>query len=164
MRTARKTPREVTGRTVLFCLLGFFGVVIAVNGVMVKMASSTFGGVETSSSYKAGLEFKNEVAAAAQQDAQHWRVEGHVARNSAGDAVLDIAARDDKGPLTGLTATARLAHPADRRRDRPIALDRIGAGQFHGQAAAAAGQWELMVDLYRGEERVYRSRNRVTLR
>ena len=64
MNAHRKT-RELTGRHVLFCLLGFFGVVFAVNAVLVKAATSTFGGVETSSSYKAGLMFEQDVARAA---------------------------------------------------------------------------------------------------
>jgi nitrogen fixation protein FixH len=45
-----------------------------------------------------------------------------------------------------------------------IALNRTNAGLFHGAAQAQPGQWELIVDLYRGEARVFRSRSRVTLR
>ncbi len=158
-------PRELTGKHVLFCLLGFFGVVFAVNAVMVKAATSTFGGVETTSSYKAGLMFEQEVAKAEQQDELRWQVDGKLARDKAGEAVLDISARDARGvPVAGITAQARLAHPADERLDHVIALARTGAGLFHGEAQAQSGQWELIVDLYRGESRVFRSRSRVTLR
>jgi nitrogen fixation protein FixH len=164
MSTPRKT-RELTGKHVLFCLLGFFGVVFAVNGVLVKAATSTFGGVETSSSYKAGLMFEQDVARAEQQDALHWKIDGKLARDSAGAAVLDISARDAKGaPLPGLTAQARLAHPANERLDQVIALNPTSAGLFHGAAQAQPGQWELIVDLYRDDTRVFRSRSRVTLR
>ena len=160
----RKT-RELTGKHVLLCLIGFFGVVFAVNAVLVKAATSTFGGVETSSYYKAGLMFEQEIARAEQQDELRWQVDGKIARDKAGDAVLDISARDAKGtPLTGITAQARLAHPADERLDRVIVLDRTNAGLFHGESQAQPGQWELIVDLYRGEARVFRSRSRVTLR
>ena len=71
--TPQKT-RELTGKHVLFWFLGFFALVFAVNGALVKAATSTFGGVETSSSYKAGLMFKQDIAAAEQQDALNWRV------------------------------------------------------------------------------------------
>ncbi|HEY6023956.1 MAG TPA: FixH family protein [Pseudolabrys sp.] len=163
MSTDRKI-RELTGKHVLFCLLGFFGIVFAVNAVMVKAATSTFGGVETSSSYKAGLMFEQEVVRAEQQDELHWQVDGKIARNKTGEAVLDISARDSKGvPLAGITAQARLAHPADERRDHVIGLDRTSAGLFHGEAQAQPGQWELIVDIYRGDSRVFRSRSRVTL-
>ncbi len=160
----RSKSRELTGRAVLLWLVGFFGVVFAVNAVMVKAATSTFGGVETSSSYKAGLMFEREVANAERQDEQQWRVDGKLARNAAGDAVLELSARDkNDAPLAGLTAEARLAHPADERLDHVIPLSRTGAGQFRGETAVARGQWELLVDLYRGETRVFRSRSRVTL-
>ena len=52
--------RELTGKHVLFCLVGFFAVVFAVNAVMMRAATSTFGGVETASSYKAGLMFEQD--------------------------------------------------------------------------------------------------------
>jgi len=160
----RNKSGELTGRAVLLWLVAFFGVVFAVNGVLVKAATSTFGGVETQSSYKAGLMFEQEVAKAERQDARRWQVDGKLARDRAGEAVLDISARDEKGaPLTGLKAVARLAHPADERLDHVFELARTGAGAFHGQAAAQAGQWELLIDLYRGEDRVFRSRSRVTL-
>lgn len=164
MSTHRKA-RELTGMHVLLCLLGFFGVVFAINAVLVKAAISTFGGVETSSSYQAGLIFEKEVARAGQQDELRWQVGGNIVRSKAGEAVLDISARDAQGaPLAGIAAQARLAHPVDERLDHVITLDRTNTGLFHGEAQAQPGQWELIVDLYRDEARVFRSRSRVTLR
>src|SRR6185437_11545116 len=161
----RDKPRELTGRHVLFCLLGFFGVVFGVNAWLVKAATSTFGGVETTSSYKAGLMFEQDVASAERQDELHWQVSGKLARKNAGEATLDISARDALGaPIAGLTAHARLAHPADERLDHLFALERVGAANFRGSTPAQSGQWELVVDLYRDGARVFRSRSRVTLR
>src|SRR5262249_61393294 len=65
--------RELTGRTVFVCLVGFFAVVAAANAVMIRAAVSTFGGLETESSYQAGLVFAREEAQARSQDALHWR-------------------------------------------------------------------------------------------
>ena len=66
MAAPTRTPsRQLTGRTVLVWLVAFFGVVFAVNAVMIHAAISTFGGVETASSYKAGLAFEQEVEAGA---------------------------------------------------------------------------------------------------
>jgi nitrogen fixation protein FixH len=163
MRTPRR-PRELTGKHVLFCFLAFFGLVFGVNAVMVKAAMSTFGGVQTQSSYKAGLAFGQDLARAGQQDALHWQVNGKLSRNGAGNAVLDISVRDSKGvPVNGLAAEARLAHPADERRDHLIALNDASAGRFHGVVQAEPGQWELIVDLYKDDARVFRSRSRVML-
>lgn len=163
-RTHRRL-REITGRHVLLGFVAFFGLVFTVNAVLVRAAISTFGGVETASSYKAGLQFEHEVAVAERQDALHWQISGKLARNGAGEAVLDVTARDANGtPLAGLSADARLAHPADERLDRVIALRPGSPGVFHGKAVAQPGQWDLIVDLYRGDQRMFRSQSRVTLR
>jgi nitrogen fixation protein FixH len=161
----QKQVRILTGRHVLLWLVAFFGIVFAVNGVLVRAAISTFGGVETLSSYKAGLQFEQEVGLAQRQDALHWQVSGKLTRDGAGEAVLDVTVRDAQGaPLAGLTADARLAHPADDRLDHVIAVRGVADGVFHGAAEAQPGQWELIVDLYRGDQRVFRSRSRVSLR
>ena len=164
MPTRTGKARELTGRAVLFWLLGFFGFVFAVNAVMIKAASSTFAGLETSSSYKAGLLFKQELASAERQAALHWRVDGKLVDQD-GEAVLDFTVRDAKGePVTGLTAQARLAHPATARLDHVVPLESVGTGMFHGAVKAARGQWELIVDIERDGERAFRSRSRVSLR
>src|ERR1041384_6344729 len=117
-----KTPRPLTGRTVLICLIGFFAVVFIANGIMIRAAVSTFGGVETASSYQAGLAFARESAAAHAQDELHWRVSAQV-RRAADATLVEIDARDSAGrPLARLNATARLAHPNDERADQPVAL------------------------------------------
>jgi nitrogen fixation protein FixH len=160
-----RKPREVTGRTVLMCLLGFFGVVFAVNAVMVKAATSTFGGVEVGSSYKAGLKFGMDIADARNQDVQDWKVSGNLTRRGSGDALLELSARDRAGlTLAGLVAHARLIHPADFRRDVAISLNEISAGTFRGAAVAPAGQWDLEIELHRADTRVFRSKSRVVLR
>ena len=165
MTPTAKKPRELTGRAVLCWILGFFGLVFAVNGVLVQAATSTFGGLETSSSYKAGLKFKEEMDSAERQTALHWKVDGKLTRDKAGEAVIDVTVHDDKGaPVTGLSGTARLAHPATSRLDHDVTLSALGAGALHGATAAPAGQWELIIDLNRGDDRVFRSRSRVTLK
>ncbi len=156
--------KEVTGRTVLVWLVAFFGIVALVNGVMIRAAVSTFGGLETESSDQAGLAFAHEAADARAQDARHWRVDARLSpvRDGATDLVLD--ARDAAGqPLRGLAAMARLVHPADQRDDHVVALRETGPGEFRGSATAAAGQWDLVLELARGGNRVFRSKNRVLL-
>ena len=55
MKTAPDTPKPLTGRKVLFLLVAFFGVVIAVNLVMMKLAIQTLPGTEVDSAYSASL-------------------------------------------------------------------------------------------------------------
>ncbi|GAB4069779.1 FixH family protein [Ancylobacter sonchi] len=152
--------RPLTGRTVLFCFLGFFGVVFLANGLLVRAALSSFGGVETESSYKAGLVFAQEVDAAARQATLNWQVSAHLA-----DGAFEVRARDAAGnPIPGLDLVATLHHPTDRRLD--ITIDAVPAGPASWTAAphVPAGQWELIIDLTRDGERQFRSMNRVVTR
>jgi nitrogen fixation protein FixH len=155
---------RITGRMVFAGLVAFFAVVFGVNAIMIHAAISTFGGVETESSYRAGLAFANEMASAQAQDARHWNVTAQAALN--GDTTrVEVTARDAAGrPLSDLAATAALVHPTDRRADHAVPLTSDGAGLFRGQTAAAAGQWDLVIELSRDGERLFRSKNRVWLR
>lgn len=162
--TSAHAPREITGRAVLLMLLAFFGVVIGVNMIMARYAVTTFAGVETESSYKAGLAFSAEREAAARQAALHWNVSVTFA-SPGGDArevvvrVLDGAGK----PLSVLDADGELAHPTDSRRDVALDLVPLGDGRYRARLAAGPGQWDLVVDFAQGGERLFRSRNRVQL-
>jgi nitrogen fixation protein FixH len=158
-----RKPFEVTGKLVLGCLIAFFLVVAGINAIMIRVAVSTFGGVETESAYKAGLAFKAETAAAQAQDARHWKVDVGVDRQAAG-AVLTIAVRDAKGQsVPNLRLRADLSHPADRRRDVSLTATEVSAGVFRTQAQSAPGQWTLVVEFARNDERLFRSQSRVLL-
>jgi nitrogen fixation protein FixH len=155
--------RRVTGRTVLVCLIGFFAVVSLANGIMVRAAVTTFGGVETSSSYQAGLAYAREAAAAEAQDALRWQVNAAVQPAAAGTAV-EVTARDARGaPLSGLQARVLLSHPTDRRADRDVVLHEDTAGRFRGAVDQIVGQWDVVIELSRGPERLFRSRSRIVL-
>ncbi len=152
--------RPITGRTVLAIFLAFFGVVFTANFFLVRAALDSFGGVETDSSYKAGLDFKNDEIAAAAQAARHWEVDAHVDRSS-----FRLKALSAEGqPLSGLALSAALHHPSDRRLDAPITTTPAGPGAWTGTLEASPGQWNLVIELTRDGERVFRSVNRVVLK
>lgn len=158
-----RTPRPLTGRMVLFLLIAFFVIVSLANAVMIRAAISTFSGVETGSAYQAGLTFERDVQDARAQDALHWQVKANL-RPAAGTTALEVEARDGSNrPLTGLQATAHLSHPTDRRADRDVSLSETASGHFAGTDATPAGQWDLIIELSREGQRMFRSRNRVVL-
>jgi nitrogen fixation protein FixH len=163
MSQQTQTEFQVTGRMVLAGLVGFFGLVAGVNATMIYAAISTFGGVETDSSYRAGLAFAREMATVEAQDARHWNVSAKAAIEGNG-TVVEVTARDASGrPIENLAATALLVHPTDRRADHTVTLASDGAGRFRGATVAGAGQWDLVIDLSRNDERLFRSKNRVWL-
>jgi len=159
------TARRLTGRMVVLCLVGFFGVVFGMNGVLIHEALSTFGGVDTDSTYQAGRKFEQDVAEAKAQDARQWHIDAKVTPAPGGAQRIDVVARDAAGrPLRGLTLTAAFERPIDRRLDRSVDVAEDQPGQFHGSAEIAAGQWDLVIELSRRGDRLFRSRNRVVLK
>lgn len=165
MSVAAAKTRPITGRFVLICLVVFFGVTIGVNVVMMRYAIETLPGVEVDSPYEASLAYGGEIEAAHAQAQRGWKVNAHVSRDGAGDGDVRIEARDRHGnPIVGLTFTATLERPADRRADRPIELTSDGAAVYRGKVAALApGLWDLVIEGDSGGKRMFRSKNRVVL-
>jgi nitrogen fixation protein FixH len=159
-----RKARRLTGWRVLLYLVAFFGVVIGANGLMVYEAVSTMTGVDTDSAYQAGRMFERDVAMAKAQDSRHWHVDAHVASSLSG-AQLEITARDADGRLlTGIHPSAAFQRPTDRHLDRDVALVEDSPGEFSGRTEIMAGQWELVIEISRDGEQLFRSKNRVVLK
>jgi len=159
------SPKPLTGRFVLLTLLGFFGVVFAVNFLMMKLAIDTLPGTEVDSAFSASLGYEKEIAAARDQNARNWQVDAHIQRGPNGDALLQVEARDNGGlPISGLKFQGRLERPTDRRADRPVELAEVGIGIYRGTASLiAAGQWDLVIEGDAAGGRMFLSKNRVIL-
>jgi nitrogen fixation protein FixH len=157
--------RSLTGRKVFLIFLAFFAVVIAVNVFMAHAAISTFRGVDRPNAYKAGLAFSRDIDAAEAQEERHWQVDANLGALTDGRVAVALTARDAQGQLlSGLAAHVRLDHPATARFDHEADLSPLGQGRYHGIVTATPGAWDLIVDLSRGDERVFRSRNRVIVK
>lgn len=157
--------RPVTGRKVLIAFVAFFAVVFSVNAIMVRFATSTFGGVDADRAYQVGLAFNREIAAAESQNALGWDVQAHFAERGAGRTELTIRVRDARDTTpAGIHVVSHLGHPGDRRRDREIAMSGNSQGVFTGVIEDAAGQWDLVLEVWRDEQRMFRSVNRVGLK
>src|SRR6476620_1204760 len=91
------SPKPLTGRKVLFMLVAFFGVVIGVNLVMMRLAIQTLPGTEVDSAYSASLAYEKEIAAARDQNARNWKIDAHIQRNGQVGATLQVEARDNDG-------------------------------------------------------------------
>ena len=155
----------IDGRTVLLSLLTFFGVVIGANIVMATLAIRTMPGTEVESPYLAGIKYNSEIIAAREQAGRGWRMASHVDRDADGRAIVRVEAQDrDGAPLTGLAVTVRLARPTDKHADRIVALTERAGGSYVGETAdVVAGVWDLEFEADRGDRRMFRSKNRVTL-
>ena len=159
-----QAPRALTGRMVLFMLVAFFGVVIGVNVIMMRLAIQTLPGTEVDSAYSASLAYEKEIATAREQSERNWKVDAHVERSAQGGATLQIEARDSNGrPMSGLKFQGRFERPTDRR-DLPVALAETGIGIYRGKMLSiASGQWDLVIEGMAAGRRMFMSKNRVFL-
>lgn len=163
-RLLPSADRPLNGRAVLVMLVAFFGLVMVVNVFMVRAAISTFGGVDTPSSYQAGLVFAADEEAARAQAARNWSVRAHLDAISGGDAIVIDVHDGDGHPVTGADLTVRLAHPIDERQDIEVPMEEVGGGAYRGATPVELGQRILDIDIARGGAMLFRSRNRVVIR
>ncbi|WP_168201808.1 FixH family protein [Phreatobacter aquaticus] len=163
-REARQ-PRPLTGRMVFAMFVAFFGVIIAVNGTMMTLAIETLPGTVTDSSYRSSQRFNQSLAEAREREARRWAVDANVARDGSGTAAVTISLRDAEGaPVDRISVSARLLHPVTRSNDRTFDVARTGPGTYVGTAdQAQAGAQDLVIEVKREGETMYRSRNRVLL-
>lgn len=171
MPTTLNTPEKpggefrLTGRHVLFILVGAFAIVFAVNGYMIWRAVGSFPGTVTDSSFRDSQRFNGEIAAAKAQAERGWRVDVKTARAADGKMVVTLVADDRDGhPLTGVAFRARLEHPADRSRDHKIELAPVvgASDRFEGRAeGVAAGKWGLVIEGEGASGRLYLSQNTI---
>lgn len=161
----RQSPKPLTGRKVLFMLVAFFGIVIGVNMIMMKLAILTMSGTDVDSAYRASLAYENEIVAAHDQNARNWKVEAHIQRAPDGGANLQVEARDDQDrPMSGLKFKGRFERPTDKRADQPVTLAETGIGIYRGSAPVIApGQWDLVLEGDAAGQRMFLSKNRVLL-
>jgi nitrogen fixation protein FixH len=160
-----REPREVTGRMVLASVVAFFAVIVAVNMIMATLAVSTFGGVETKNAYQAGLSFSREIASARAQAARDWHVDAKLSPWTPEGVTIDVAAQDaNRRSISGVEVEVTFIHPANRRQDVAVKLSPIAAGAYRGRVEVSPGHWDLVVEVAKDGERLFRSKNRVRIR
>ncbi len=156
---------RLTGRHVLAILVGFFLIVFAANFVLVWLALGSWPGLETKSAYEAGRVYQGEIEASRQQSERQWQVAAKVERS--GDGVtIRVDARDGAGaPVTGIGFTARLARPTTTAEDGIVTLSETSPGLYVGTAPKIEpGSWTVTLEADDGTARLYRSRNRITVK
>ncbi|WP_416896867.1 MAG: FixH family protein [Minwuia sp.] len=112
MAHATRTPRPVTGRTVLITIVAFFGVIIAVNLTLTVFALRSDNGLVVKNSYVASQNFNRNMAEARAQEELGWRL---AAIRENGELIVRLHDRDGIA-VEGATVTAKVGQPGDRAR------------------------------------------------
>jgi nitrogen fixation protein FixH len=155
-------PR-LKGKHVLFILLGFFGVIFAVNGYFAYSALSTLPGEERGATYEAGLHYNTTLAAQRAQEALHW---SHKSEFLPASRVSVSMADAEGAPVAGLSIEGWLERPASGEPDVKLAFTEVSAGRYEAAAGAPeAGAWILAFMAQKprpgNDPAVYRAKERI---
>jgi nitrogen fixation protein FixH len=128
-----------------YIFVAAFAVVVAVNGVMIWIAVTTFPGLATDKSYDRGLKYNQNLAAAQAQAEMGWQVEIAAAKQSSGLVRVEGFYKDkNAAPINELAVKAYLIRPAVTGHDRDIELSPQGEGRYAGALELPlAGLWEV---------------------
>ena len=160
MSTRSDRPREFTGWHMLFLMVAFFAVIIAVNVTMAVFANSSWSGLVVKNSYVASQHFNERAAEGRARAALGW------------NAVLTIADDHFSWRLTDASgspvridgATALLRRPVAANEDHALTLVSAGDGthtaELHG---LADGVWIVEVDAEAGLSEPFRDIRRVVV-
>lgn len=146
--TASAGGFRLTGRHVLIAMLGFFGIVIAVNLAFVHIALSSWTGLTDHDSYRTGLSWNRTLERDAAQKALGWSsaVATRAARVEGGRSfAVTVTLRDAAGrPVAGLAVEGEARHPVVEADDRRLAFVETEPGVYVAEALlSGAGDWEL---------------------
>lgn len=141
--------KPFTGYHMTAILVGFFGIVIAVNLYMAKAAIGTFGGTVVDNSYVASQQYNDWLAQADREARLGWTL--NVAK--AGDGRVAIAVSDNGAPGNDFTVTAKAENPLGRAPERRLHFRAAGGGNYISLAPVPHGRWLLRIEVMRGGER-----------
>lgn len=139
MSTAGKQARPFTGRHMAMIMVAFFGVVIAVNVYMARLASSTFTGVVVENSYVASQHFNRWLDEARAEDRLGWHA--RAVRDPDGHVLVTLA-----GAPAGAQVRGDAWHPLGRAPDHDLRFAPVAAG-FRSAEPLPAGRWRIRIEV-----------------
>lgn len=140
--TAQRGYDPRRSRWIPWAFVGAFGVIVAVNAVLVVASVTTFTGV-TGHSYDRGRAYNSVLAEATRQDALGWS-----ARVALESGALAVAVTDREGLPVGGRIEGVLLRPLEGTQ-LPLDFAAAGPGRFIAHAGAPApGQWEARLTLH----------------
>ena len=157
-------PKGLSGRHVLIGLVAFFAVVLAVNGVFLYMALSTYTGVVSTEPYRKGLHYNDRIAAEEAQKRLGWRVD--VADIDPSGAIRVNVTDATGAALRGLVVAARIGRPSTSSYDSKATLVESAPGVYTGSVPRLdTGSWQLDVEMKAAlSDDNYRLRRRLWLK
>jgi nitrogen fixation protein FixH len=158
--------RPITGRTVLFGMLAFFGLIFAVNGALIYFAIDSWSGLSTERPFDTARDHDRTLAEAEAQAALGWNSAVALTPDTAGGQTVEVALGDTDGaPLGGLDVELVLRRPARGDMDRRLSLRETTAGRYRGTVALPLpGRWYAEIRVRDADGPRYRMEHEVIVR
>jgi nitrogen fixation protein FixH len=144
--------KPFTGYHMAAILIGFFGIVIAVNIFMARMAIGSFGGTVVENSYVASQNYNDWLAEADKEAKLGWSV----AATRTADGRIAIGVTNKGAVSYGFVVNAKAVHPLGRAPEHLLRFMSQGNGRYLSDTALPAGRWLLHIEVRRNADR-YRS-------
>jgi len=151
-----KPAFRFTGWHMSAILAVFFGVVIAVNFTMARLASSSFSGVVVKNSYDASQHYNQWLDEAAREKALGWSaVVGRLP-----DGRISVLLRG-AGVPEGAALSGEAWHPLGLVADHDLRFVAQGRGAFVSAGPLVAGRWKLRLMLEQGGKPVWHGQEKL---
>jgi nitrogen fixation protein FixH len=133
---------QCRGAHIPWLFVAGFGVIIAVNAVMIWFAVSSFSGLYSINPREQGLHYNDVLARQKLRDALGWKVD--VAWQPSASR-MEVDVRDGAGlPLAGARVIASLVRPVEKRAPIAVAMDPVDIGRFTARIDLPAhGNWDI---------------------
>lgn len=143
-QTLEASGKQLKGWHVLLIMLGFFGVMFAVNGVFLYHAITSFPGEDVKKSYVQGLNYNSTLAERAAFADLGWTAEAGV-RN---DTLVFRLSDSDGAPLSNYAVIGELRRKATRDADQAVIFSAGRDGEYVTDTIALdPGQWSLRISV-----------------
>ncbi len=153
---------RVTGRFVLFSIVGFFLAIFVANGIFLTLAVKSFPGEQEEKSYLQGLAYNETLEARAAQAALGWTAELTGLQFAGDKAAIELTFKSASGePISTLDLAATLARAVDNDHDRILEFRSMGGGRYIAAVdGLSPGAWRLQASATgaQGEEFVLEKR------
>jgi nitrogen fixation protein FixH len=123
------TAKPIRGIHVLWMILVFFLVVIAVDTYFIVRAVATFPGEQVKNSYVLGLDYNREIEIRARQAELGWTAQAGIQTEGGQELVVRLA-DEAKAPLGGLDISAAYHVVGGDRKEQVIDLKEQRPGEY----------------------------------
>ena len=121
--------KALRGVHVLWMLIAFFALIIAVDTFFIVRAVATFPGEQVENSYVLGLDYNREVERRERQRGLGWRAEAGIAADAGQSLVVRLRSSTDE-PVSGLRLTAQVFSAASGGVNQTITLKERVSGEY----------------------------------